>query len=1380
MKGRPVVQKKSKSPKCKLLGNTNEAVVIVGNRQCLALIDTGSMISNISESFYRNYLKQQYPLKDLDQLLEIEGASGQILKYVGYIEVDLKIPDTAIQLTVPLLVVPDTGYSTEIPLLIGTNVLKVIMEEEKPTGPNSIWKSSLDCLVSSFTNPTSCTVYTYREMIIPANQAIMVTGIVGGTRSGCGIVAPLDSLPGGLMIPLSAVEVERNKVRIQVKNTSVRNIQIPARQRIAQFEVGTILDKEEVNCKANQVQTMTGTGAIQLDLDTSCLTEKQKQEVMDRMQEWNDIFASSSMELGKLRSDKGNIEKHKIRLNDSIPFKEKTRRIPPGMLEEVRKHVHDMLACGAIRHSHSPWSSNIVPVRKKDGSLRLCLDFRKLNAKTIRDAYQLPRIEETLDNLAGARIFSSLDLQSGYWQIEMSEESKEMTAFSVPQVGFFECERLPFGLTNAPSTFQRVMERTLSDLSNCLVYIDDIIVYSKNYDEHWERLIAVFDRLKKAGFLLKPSKCKFFQNKVNYLGHVISEDGIEADPQKIEAIKNWDLPTTVQELRSAIGFFSYYRRFVKDFARIAKPLHELLKGHENKRNVNKKTTINMTPEAVEAFNILKEKLTTPPILGYADYSLPFEVHTDASAQGLGAILYQTQDEKLRVIAYASKSLKPSEMNYPAHKLEFLALKWALCDKFYDYLYGHHFSVLTDNNPLAYVLTTAKLDATGHRWLAELANLDFTITYRSGKQNVDADFLSRLPKEHEHLDQDIVKAVCNQLQDAEIICLEEIVLQDQGNNQSYNWRKLQQQDPVLHRLYEELERKQKPVGAQLKKMLKFSTDFKNYARNWEKLELRDGVMYRKKLVKNEEVYQLLLPKEQRKEALEGLHNKIGHMGRERTMDLVAARFYWPGMGEDVQNHLKNCLPCIKRKTKVPDRAPMIPIQSYQPMELVCIDYLLLERSKGGIENLLVITDHFTRFAYAIPTKNQTAKTTAKALQTFFLNYGFPQKLHSDQGRNFESAVIKELCKLTGVQKSRTTPYHPAGNGQCERLNQTLMNMLGTLEDHQKSNWKEYVPIITHAYNSTRHESTNYSPFYLMFGRHPRLPIDLAMGIQDNNDDGDVPQYVKQLKEKLEHAYKLASQEGERASGRHKKNYDRRVRGATVTVGDRVLVRKVALQGRQKLANKWEDHIYNVMKQPSTDIPVFVVKREDGQGRERTLHRNMLLPVNHLPIRTQETKQKKPEKRLRKDSSSAKATSTDQQESTDSDGDEGIYFLRSTLNPDAPSFLPCETVAEEEEQASEEEDQASEEEEQVSEEEEHSSEELVTETESLEEQSEEDHSESEEDENQTETDNVLPRRSTRIRRQPEWQRSGDYVFIQQSISNLCDELEDIISMPLFVPV
>ena len=330
-----------------------------------------------------------------------------------------------------------------------------------------------------------------------------------------------------------------------------------------------------------------------------------------------------------------------------------------------------------------------------------------------------------------------------------------------------------------------------------------------------------------------------------------------------------------------------------------------------------------------------------------------------------------------------------------------------------------------------------------------------------------------------------------------------------------------------------------------------------------------------------------------------------------MSLVKSRFYWPGMDGDIEKFVKNCPRCIRRKAQGRTSAKLV-VESTYPMDLVCMDFLSLEMSAGGYEHILVITDHFTRYAQAIPTKNQSAKTTARALfDNFICHYSFPACLHSDQGCNFESEVIKELCSIASIDKSRTTPYHPMGNGMPERFNQTLLNMLGTLEDDQKSDWKSYVPSLVHAYNSTRHESTGYSPHYLMFGRHPRLAVDAFLGIKPGPERSDKSKYVTDLKKRLEFAYKAASKEAHRQGRRHKTVYDLRVRESQLQPGDRVLVRNVGVRGKRKIADRWEKDVYLVVDQPNKGIPVYLLKREHGRGRRRMLHRNLLLPFMALP-------------------------------------------------------------------------------------------------------------------------------------------------------------------------
>ena len=477
--------------------------------------------------------------------------------------------------------------------------------------------------------------------------------------------------------------------------------------------------------------------------------------------------------------------------------------------------------------------------------------------------------------------------------------------------------------------------------------------------------------------------------------------------------------------------------------------------------------------------------------------------------------------------------------------------------------------------MTYVLTTAKLDATGHRWLAALSGYNFSLVYRAGRKNQDADALSRLPStDKETLFNDVIKAIsqavlvsCEKAPVAECVLLTQsasLNVDEPDTNAGLNlsqidWPAEQTVDSTLNRVRQLLTSGHKPTKRQIalqppacQKVLK----------DWDNLFLKDNILYRKHSLSGTDIIQLLLPEVYRDIALAGLHDEARHQGRDRTMSLVKSRFYWPGMDGDIEKYVKNCPRC--------------------------------------------------RYAQAIPTRNQSAKTTARILfDNFICHYGFPSRLHSDQGRNFESEVIKELCSIANIDKSRTTPYHPMGNGMPERFNQTLLNMLGTLEDDQKSDWKTYVPSLVHAYNSTRHESTGYSPHFLMFGRHPRLAVDAFLGIKPCSERSDKSKYVTDLKKRLDFAYKTASREARRQGRRHKSVYDLRVRESQLQPGDRVLARNVGVRGKRKIADRWEKDVYLVVDQPNKDIPVYIVKREHGRGKRRMLHRNLLLPFMALP-------------------------------------------------------------------------------------------------------------------------------------------------------------------------
>lgn len=1224
----------------RLVGSSNQSNIVICGVKTSGLVDTGSMVTSISESFY-NSLNPQPELHSISELgisLSVLGASGSKVPYSGFIEADISVPFlTTENFVVPVLVMTDTGFNKDCPSIIGTNVIRICKEHSHNSDIPSEWQTAFESLCEQVPVRTTNT-YSLR---VGPGEVKTLHGIVRNINNiQTAVTEHIDgSLSGDLTICPRVVSLKSPgttvRVPVRVCNLSTKVIHIPPKSILCGLNTVDVVDSwtPDASQKQDQRSGETTLEELGLKLDENNLSSDQLQKVRQVLGSWSSIFSTGPTDLGKT-----DLVKHDIKLADSTPFKEPYRRIPPALYEEVRQHLREMLDAGAIRPSKSPYSSNVVLVRKKDGTLRFCIDFRKLNSRTIRDAYTLPRIDDTIDTLIGSKYFSKLDLRSGYWQVEMNESDKEKTAFTIGNLGFYECNRMAFGLTNAPATFQRLMERCMGDLNlkECLIFLDDILIFSETFDEHISRLEAVFSRLKQHGLKLKGSKCEFFKPSVKYLGHVVSEAGVQTDPDKISAIASWPEPDNIKSLRQFLGFTGYYRRFIKDYARIVKPLNDLLIGHPTspsskmkKKNKKKKIASWQWGEAQQtAFDLLKEKLSSPPVLAYADFSKPFILHTDASTEGLGAVLYQEQDGLERVVAYASRGLRNSERNYPAHKLEFLCLKWAVTDKFHDYLYGNNFTVCTDNNPLTYVLSSAKLDATGHRWLASLSTYNFQLRYKSGKSNGDADGLSRRPHDNINLFPEAVRAVCQAYTAKRDSCpyVETLLVSNSANVEQLSasqdlppestdfmdvdWSKEQLADPSISRIIRLQKNGFCPDRSDLRTE---SPIVLKYIREWKRLTVVDDILYRDTVLDGQQARQLVLPIHFRDKVLKHLHDDAGHQGRDRTLSLVRQRFYWPGLEADVNNKIKSCVRCIQRKTFPKPSAELVNILTTQPLELLCIDFLSLERSKGGHENILVITDHFTRYAQAFPTRNQLAKTTAKILfENFIVHYGFPARLHSDQGRNFESCIIKELCSIAGVEKSRTTPYHAMGNGMVERFNQTLLNMLGTLQDYQKQDWKTFVAPLVHSYNATKHDATGFSPFFLMFGRHPRLAVDACLGIDNPVEPSSTKEhYAAKLKKRLDFAYKVAAREAQKSASRNKQHYDLKVREATIDIGDRVLIRNVGLKGKNKLADKWDKHTYVVIEKPDQDIPVYKVQKESGDHSVKTLHRNMLLPFSSIP-------------------------------------------------------------------------------------------------------------------------------------------------------------------------
>ena len=676
----------------------------------------------------------------------------------------------------PAIVVPFliTNDNIEYPILV-YNVIEELIKPMDKSGKQSVHLTAaahasfqdfseevllkLVELIHATNSDKLCVVKsTKRDMVIPANRTVQVN-----CRANIGPVAEktpvlfepdeLASWPDGLTVHETLTTVKQgstSQVKIDVVNTTNHDIVLRNRTVLGRLQLVQSITPVEVKLKDEPIPTTqeTATSAKQAqvtveqkvqeddgdnnqflpEVDLSGLTE-QRQVASTMLRKECRSFAKTEEEIGCIKDlELG------ITLTTNEPVQKNYVSVPRPLYPEVKQYIEDLLNHDFIRESKSAYSSPVVCIRKKDGTLRLCVDYRELNRRTIPDRHPIPRVQETLDSLGGNAWFSVLDQGKAYHQGFVKPSSQPLTAFMTPW-GLYEWVRIPFRLMNAPASFQRFMEHCLGELCDeiAIPYLDDVIVFSQTFEEHVEHLRTVLRRLREHGVKLKQKKCKLFKREVTFLGRVVSKDGYSMDPENISAVASLTktTPQTIGDIRKLLGLLSYYRRYVPNFAQKAKPLYDLLTrtattdGRRDQDKRSKNATKNgQLPSSskimwTEKHRAVLEKLighlVTPPVMAYPDYQKPYIVHTDASKDGLGAVLYQEQGETIRVIAYASRSLTTAEKNYHLHagKLEFLALKWAVTDHFHDYLYyAPEFTVVTDNNPLTYVLTSARLNATG--------------------------------------------------------------------------------------------------------------------------------------------------------------------------------------------------------------------------------------------------------------------------------------------------------------------------------------------------------------------------------------------------------------------------------------------------------------------------------------------------------------------------------------------------------------------------------------------------------------------------------------------------------------------------------------------
>ncbi|UYV80895.1 K02A2.6-like, partial [Cordylochernes scorpioides] len=1109
-----------------------------------ALVDSGASYSVISERFRLKLKKIMFAETDVT----LRVANGKIVRPKG--RCTLKLDLNGLQESFEFVVMEDCSHE----VILGWDFLKLsraIIDSADDT-------LFLEKCLFEDTPKNSSPLYSELEYRIEPASIQLIEVASRDIPNDAIVVAECRKellLERELTAPSSVISLTNNRGKLWVVNWSPYPKLIPQGMHVADSAViedsqlCTLADCNQVETEAEHSEDPKTSDFF---IDDS-LDESQKEKLRNLLKNYTDIF-----EFNKRKQFKDVNVKHRINTGDHLPTKQRPYRVAPRERQIIQDEVNKMEKLDIIQPSESPWASPVVLIRKKDGSWRFCVDYRRLNKITKKDVYPLPRIDDTLDCLRGARFYSSMDLQSGYWQIDVEESDREKTAFITPD-GLYEFKVMPFGLCNAPATFERMIDNLLKGLkwTICLCYLDDIIVFSDGFEEHLRRLQLVLNCLKKAGLCLNSKKCKFGAKTITVLGHEVSENGIRPDQEKIRAVHDFATPRSLKEVRSFLGLSSYYRRFIPNYAHVAQPLNDLLK---------KDSAFNWNQEEQNAFEALKSALISEPALGHFDYSSPTEIHTDASNYGIGAVLVQIQKGKERAIAYASRTLNKAEKNYSTTERECLAIIWAI-NKFRPYVFGQPFTIVTDHHSLCW-LTNLK-DPCGRlaRWALRLQEFDVTVVYKSGRKHQDADCLSRSPLEYsEDMEEDIPSIVTLQ-----------------------NFSEEQMNDQALRKIADQLQ----------------STPNNTFVKI-------DNTVYRKNYDPMGKPWHLVVPRHLRQELLKNFHDSptAGHLGFTKTYDRIRKKYYWPGMYRTVRKYVAHCSDCQRRKHQ-----PQLPSGHLQPIpvpevafEKVGMDLLgRFPTSEGGNRWIIVCTDYLTKYAItkALPT-SESMEVAKFFIEDVILKHGAPRELITDRGRNFTSSMISDLNNQCRITHQKTTAYHPQTNGLTERLNKTIADMLSMYVDVNQKDWDRILPFVTFAYNTAKQESTGFIPFFLVHGREAETPLDVLFPKLLPEDDD----FIQTLGARAEEARKLARIHSMRSQDSNKQRYDAHHRNIIYQPGDLVWifipVRKVGYS--EKLMRRYFGP-YKVTRKIS-DVTYEVETFGNQQGHRKT--KDLLLLLFLIPL------------------------------------------------------------------------------------------------------------------------------------------------------------------------
>ena len=1230
-------------------------IAVLGNNPIPMLIDTGASCCVMSRSIYESIPKDIRPTLTYRKC-GIRSVSGELMKCHGVTTLGIKFNETEVPVEFHVAEVCDK-------VILGMSFLTDFgVKIDAKNGTLSIGDDYAPCMVLDG-NPSPKRVYLTSEFTVPAGSEMILPGkahyaknkTTSNTTASM-IFEPKPSFFGkhGLVACSTTTMNNSKTVPIRVFNPTDKDVTVsPDKNGMRCGYLTPTKDVTEVISKADIV------AQVGIDLGSVCsegtlpdhlkqvfeeacenLTAEEQLAVKEKLIQYQDVFSKGENDLGRTH-----LTEHKIVTKTDTPVKQRLRPLPPKQSEEVERQVKLLLESGMISPSDSAWCSPVVCVTKKDGSMRMCCDYRKLNEVTVKDAHPIPPINESIDALSGSKFFCSLDLISGYHQVPIHPDSRDKTAFCT-KTGLYAWNCMGFGLTNSPATFQRLMNRILKGLhwSICMCYLDDILVFGPTFEEVLKRLEVILIRLREAGLKLKPKKCKLFKTEILYLGFKISQNGVHTDPAKIKDVEQFPKPVNVQGVRRFLGLTNYYRKFINGYAKLAYPLNRLLDKPD------KKEEFQWTEKCENAFNVLKQKLVTAPILALPREKGMYFLDTDSSAEGLGAVLQQMQDDKLVVIAYSSKSLSAAERNYCVTRQELLSIVYHI-NHFRCYLWGNHFKVRTDHASLKYLISFRDANGQLARWIDSLSEYDYEIISRPGKLNGNADSLSRIPcggkkcmcnyscsdptleefhekpcplrqAYHVDLEEDLscedislnALFACN-LREVTVDPLnpmEKKCKDETSSKYPFPWTELslieaQQNDSTLKPVIDWLKLGSKPPW---KDVSQFGEEVKTLLASWKSLVLQNGLLLRRNIDSNsqEVTYQIVIPRAYQKPLLYQYHDSItaGHLGVAKVYNKIQKKYFWSKMKCDIELYVKTCISCQRKKH--PPRSFCAPLQKYVvgvPFERVALDVMgpLNETDRGNLY-ILVVTDYFTRWVEAYPMPNQKAETVARVLSKEWISrYGCMSEIHSDNGTNFESEVFHGLCDLLGIDKTSTCVRRPQSDGVCERFNHTVQTMLATAIMNNVWDWDEILPYLMMAYRNSRHESLGISPAKMLYGKEITLPLE-AFIPDPNKRHFNAPEYIRYIRDLLQHSHEIARENLQKAVEYQNRSYLNRLKYNCYSLRDAVWYWQPVFKKGQcpKLLSFWSGPYYIV--EVLSDV-VFRIQ-QTAKCKSKVVHYNHLKP------------------------------------------------------------------------------------------------------------------------------------------------------------------------------